>query len=88
MKVTIEIKTCRACHHVDHSGGFTMGGARTICGHSDACKVRKSENEFKGEYPEYHKRGDYDKDWKYHWFNRIVGKKIPSWCPVKNGSPY
>ena len=55
MFLTVEIKCCRACKNVDHSGGFTKGGARPICGHDDACKVRKTEAEFNTEYPTYAK---------------------------------
>ncbi len=92
MKIEIDLE-CRTCHHRDHSGSFTIGGARAICGHSDACRTRKSEHEFKNEYPEYHKRGDHDKNWRFHWFNRIIDNEIengevPNWCPVKNGSKY
>ena len=90
MLVTVEIKNCRACHHVDHSGSFTVRGARQICKHSDACKVRKTEEQFKREYPEYAK--DSRQDWKYHWYHRTVddsGKvEIPSWCPLKHGAKY
>lgn len=88
MFLTVEIKCCRACKNVDHSGGFTKGGARPICGHDDACKVRKTEAEFNTEYPTYAK--DYNaNDWKYHWYNRIVDPdQIPDWCPLKHGSAY
>ena len=90
MKITVEIKNCQACRYVNHSGAFTIRGARQICGHSDACKIRKSIEEFYNEYPEYKelKKQLSRQDWKYHWYNRIVGKEIPSWCPLKNGSKY
>ena len=96
MQVTVNLNTCRQCHHVSHSGGFTIRGARQICGHSDACKVRKTREDFASEYPEYVDR-DFEginkgflPDWKYHWYNRIVDaeKNIPSWCPLKHGSSY
>ena len=88
MLITVEVNYCRQCRHVDHSGGFTKGGARTICGHSDACEVRKSKEEFTAEYPMYAK--EFDGDFKYHWYNRIIEneKKIPDWCPLKHGSCY
>lgn len=25
---------------------------------------------------------------EYHWSNKTVKKKIPKWCPVKNGECY
>ena len=94
MQITVEINNCRQCRHVDHSGSFTAGGARAICGHSDACKARKTYEEFLNEYPMYAKR-EYDGDFKYHWYNRIVDenakseiKGIPDWCPLKHGSMY
>ena len=92
MFLTVEVKDCHRCHHVDHSGGFTVRGARTICGHSDACKKRKSIEEFGEEYPEYvygklRERFDF-KHWKYHWYNRITDGEIPDWCPLRHGSAY
>ena len=92
MLITVEVNSCRQCRHRDHSGGFTHGGARGICGHSDSCKERKSIDEFKTEYPMYADEMNGDmKNWKYHWYNRIVDEnenEIPSWCPLKSGSSY
>ena len=92
MLITVEVNNCRQCRHRDHSGGFTHGGARGICGHSDSCKERKTIAEFEAEYPMYagEMSGD-KKNWRYHWYNRIVDEnenKIPSWCPLKHGSSY
>ena len=88
MKITKTINTCRACHHVGHSGSFTYGGARTISEHDNACKIRESKNKFKREYPEYRSECK-DKDWKFHWYHRIINHDvIPDWCPLKNGSDY
>ena len=88
MEIIVNLTSCRACHHSDHSGSFTVRGARQICGHSDACKVRKTKQEFFKEYPEYSK--DYETgSWKYHWYNRTIdGDEIPEWCPLKHGSEY
>jgi hypothetical protein len=87
MKIVVEINHCRGCHHSTHSGGFTIRGARVICGHSDAMKVRKTKEEFVAEYPEY--GSDYNVgDWKFYWYNRIVDNEIPDWCPLKNGSKF
>ena len=30
------IGNCHECRHIDHSGAFTPGGAKMICGHPDA----------------------------------------------------
>jgi len=35
MKIEIDVR-CATCHHRDHSGVFTPGGAKPICGHPDA----------------------------------------------------
>ena len=87
MEITVTINSCSSCRHNDHSGGFTIRGARQICGHSGACKARRSKDDFFKEYPEYPK--DYDTgNWKYHWYNRITDGVIPEWCPLKHGSNY
>lgn len=89
LQIQVNLNTCRQCRHVTHSGGFTVRGARQICGHSDACIARKCKKEFKKEYPEYATTRDLS-NWKFHWYNRIVDadKDIPSWCPLRNGSQY
>ena len=88
MQITVTINKCRQCRDVDHSGSFTVRGARTICGRSDACVERKSIVEFRKEYPEYADR-DIDKHWKHHWYHRCVdGNTIPDWCPLKRGASY
>jgi len=78
MKITIEIKNCSECTHCEHTGGFTKGGAKPCCNHKDTVR----------------KRGD-------NCFNRVIPyrlsegfrtvrepKKIPVWCPLKNGGKY
>ena len=37
MEITIKINTCKDCRHLDHSGGYTIGGSRPVCGHRGAC---------------------------------------------------
>lgn len=34
------IENCGECRHADHSGAFTPGGARPICGHPDVIEAR------------------------------------------------
>lgn len=94
MQVTVNIKTCRSCHHVDHSGSYTVRGARPICGHSDACKVRTLKRAFLREYPEYSRHDEFE-NFKYHWIHRVLmksskeePKEIPTWCPLKHGAGY
>lgn len=93
MLVTVEIKTCQGCNHIDHSGAFTVRGARPICGHPDACVERTTKEVFLVEYPEYGKRDL--SHFKHHWIHRVLTesskekvKGIPTWCPVKHGSTY
>lgn len=82
MKIMIEITNCRGCHHVRHSGGFTVRGARDCCSHSDAYGIERVTPEaFKLEYPEYAR--DIDKHWLHHWIHRTVGKKFPNGAHLK-----
>ena len=93
MQVCVEIETCMDCRHRDHSGAFTKGGARQICGHSAACSERRSKTQFKKEYPMYSSDSK-EKGWKYHWYHRILDNEkgellpIPDWCPLKHGFKY
>lgn len=98
MQVTVILNTCNDCRHLDHSGSFTVRGARPICGHDDACVERVTKEQFLAEYPEYITTIDrkrVDSRFKYHWIHRVVTKNskekikgIPKWCPVKHGSLY
>lgn len=67
MKVTVNIRDCHDCRHLDHSGAFTVRGSRLVCNHPKACEVRASPQSFMTEYPEYAKKTDFGEDWKYHW---------------------
>lgn len=93
MEISVNIRTCRSCHHIDHSGGYTVRGARPICGHPDASRIRTTKEAFLREYPEYSRR-ELD-HFKYHWINRVITKdskeevkEIPTWCPLKHGARY
>lgn len=72
MTITVNIRSCEDCRHKDHSGAFTPGGARPICGHHDACSKR---------YLEYDKYG-----WQQRVLPSDGA--IPNWCPLKHGSTY
>lgn len=71
-KIVINIKNCNDCPHVDHSGGFTPGGAKDTCGNGNTCMVRANIHT----------------DEPYHWIHRVLkedknGKLIiPDWCPL------
>lgn len=73
VEIKIEIKNCLQCHHIDHSGAFTPGGAKTICGHSNACDT------FKDRKDQYH--------WR-HRIIKDPENKIPAWCPLLRGCKY
>ena len=94
LTITVVLKNCTECRYIDHSGAFTIRGARNICRHDDAKEnfPTRTKEEFWEEYPEYKKRdGDIPDDtWRYHWYNRIIPdiNKIPDCCPLKHGSGY
>lgn len=91
--IHFEIEKCAHCRHLDHSGAFTIGGARDICGHYDSVELcpKKSKNSFKKEYHKYYVEMKSEKweHWEYHWYHRIVDvDSIPEWCPLKHGKQY
>ena len=94
LTLKVSLESCYQCRYLDHSGAFTQGGARNICGHYDAKETfpMKTKEEFWEEYPYYKKRdGDIpDERWKYHWYNRIIPdtENIPDCCPLKHGKKY
>lgn len=73
MPVVVVYQNCLDCHHLDHSGSYTPGGAKLICGNSDACRTATAGKKLK------------KKDDRYHWKYRRVGdgRKIPDWCPLR-----
>ena len=91
LTIKIDIKDCSECRHVDHSGAFTVRGARQICGHSSACgQVRVKKKAFVKEYPEYKDKSSSDYSYSFHWIHRVIVKPyiIPDWCPLFNGAKY
>ncbi len=94
MLITIEIKHCGYCRHRDHSGAFTPGGAKKICGHPDITDcIKKLKPETRHDDANRNDK-DYDVTAQcYYWGNRVVEediekKQIPFFCPLKNGSSY
>lgn len=89
MSVTITINNCNECHFKSHSGAFTRGGAKNICGHELASGVERN-----GRIPLIYRRQDAvsivvdpDSTQKdcYHWWHRTIGdgEIIPDWCPLR-----
>jgi len=89
MNVTVAINTCNECRFRDHSGAFTKGGAKPICGGPGASV--------------YTSRAKGLKRTSYHWKHRVLPNepitiygrpyhictdKIPNWCPLRNGESY
>jgi hypothetical protein len=95
MKITVILKTCQGCRHIDHSGAFTVRGARRICGHPDASGIKRvTLEEYYAEYPEYILTRSHT-HFEYHWIHRVLTKnsdekvkRIPKWCPLKHSSKY
>jgi hypothetical protein len=88
MQITIIITDCNDCRHRDHSGAFTKGGTKPICGHPLAVDYATKDKKF----PKPPIKGS-GKDEKYHWRHRVLKKdgdllKIPGWCPLKFGEGY
>lgn len=72
MDIAVVINTCDDCRYRDHSGAYTPGGAKPICGHDKACVKRKAT------FDKYH--------WKQRVIEDL--NKIPNWCPLKHGASY
>ncbi len=77
-KVFIEIDKCDDCPYLDHSGSFTSGGAKQICGHNEASEKATRNKKFKTPAA------------LYHWHHRRISANlktgnliIPRWCPLR-----
>lgn len=81
MEIKIKIKECSDCSHSNHTGAFTKGGAKPCCNHP--CTVKqKGADCFKRIIPY---KSIYNETWKG---DINIARRIPSWCPLKNGSNY
>lgn len=73
MDIIVKIDGYKDCRHRDHSGAFTQGGAKPICGHPQA-----TEHFTTPEAPD-----------RYHWKYRVVNiDVIPACCPLRAGANY
>jgi len=63
----IEISSCGECPHLDHTGAFTPGGAKPICGHEQAVAERLGKEGGLSGLRLMKRRG-------------VV--RIPQWCPL------
>ncbi len=73
MQITVTIDSCRECRHAGHTGAFTKGGSKPVCGHRDYCKSVKSDGE--------DRMSCFDRI-------LMDFPNIPQWCVLKHGSCY
>lgn len=98
LTITVQVRGCEDCRHRDHSGSFTPGGAKQICGHHDISetilKLKPHTRNDDANALSNNKKADNHIDKQcYYWKNRVVDKyiekgTIPYFCPIKNGSSY
>ena len=81
MDITVTINSCKDCRHKEHSGAFTSGGAKPVCGHSVA--VNQRGDGWSNRVIPYRTNFDKISDKPYR-----IAKSIPNWCPLKNGAKY
>lgn len=98
LTLTVIVRGCEDCRHRDHSGSFTPGGAKAICGHGDisdtVLELKPNLRDDDANALSNNKNADNHIDKQcYYWKNRVVEKyikkgTIPYFCPLKNGSCY
>jgi hypothetical protein len=71
----IIIKNCPECPFLDHTGGFTFGGAKPCCNHPKTIK-EKGNNCFNRIIPY-----PLDQDFK-------IPIEIPEWCPLSDANHF
>lgn len=103
LKICVEVRNCFDCRHKDHSGAFTLGGAKRICSHPDVSdivsKIKKLHklttvdlrkiNSTKAS--ERQEGNEIFKGSSTYWKHRILpngGNVLPDWCPLKYGRGY
>ena len=75
-QIVINIEKCSDCMYVDHTGGFTEGGAKPCCNHPKTLEI-KGDNCFDRIVP-----------FKTGYINENTGMAfnypdtIPEWCPL------
>jgi len=82
MQIVVNITSCNGCRHRDHSGAYTPGGAKPICGHNCSVDFAPGARTAK-------KSGNKDDRW--NWQHRVLKNpdyQIPEWCPLKHGREY
>jgi len=80
MQVIVNIEKCSDCRHCDHSGAFTPGGAKPMCGHPHQ---RRKLPYTEVPIPDNERRM-YPLSQEYEF----IVTEIPEWCPLKHGEKY
>ena len=76
MKYIKTINDCNGCHHSDHSGSFTPGGAQPVCRHPET--VDSKGPDWKNRViPHNMVKGWHSTQSSYQLI------EIPSWCPLR-----
>ena len=93
MKISVEINSCSDCRHLDHSGSYTPGGAKSICGHDKSAywawdgKTHKEATGCKYNCGDAAGNGCQCDYW--NWMHRVIPiNPIPNWCPLKHREKY
>ena len=101
MEITVVVNNCSQCRHRNHSGQFTPGGAKDICGYPGISEyVTKTNPNVLNDDPNGFDFRPTGKELKrlesqsYHWKNRIVEDYMdtdnifPIFCPLQHGAKY
>ena len=92
MKIQLDIR-CETCDHLEHSGAFTPGGAKDICGHGGAPPLfypggpKAFDEAIESRMREYYATGkDSVQHHPSHWIFRVVDVSTPeppAQCPLR-----
>lgn len=95
MQITVTLDNCSHCRHRDHSGSFTPGGAKQICGYPNVSKwVLKTNKNTRNDNANGNLSESQLNKQCYYWKNRIVENHLkdkesfPVFCPLKHGEHY
>lgn len=71
--IVTNIRNCKECPHVSHSGAFTPGGARPLCGAMTGRRYKYGRKELPSIISYDQKTGKKLETWSF---------EIPNWCPL------
>lgn len=74
LTVTVNLKNCKSCRHIGHSGGFAPGGAKPICDHPRIVEwIKKFKPKLRDDDP--NDSATMDSQQAYHWKHRVIPYK-------------